>query len=249
MSEYATRRYLNEMERKREMNIDTSKLKPLAEIKAALEAPIPDDWYNTKKLDKQGNVAIFVPYIKAMERLDEATGGAWDSNVTIWPQIIDPPKNQVTVPITIHTKEGSFTKTGTGIEPIGGNSYGDELSNPFAQAFNRAMQQWGFQRLLWDDAGYAELEARLMALDSGADEDYKEPINVFPKSTGNGNGKPMTDPQHKLIERLAKKIDPKNFLTLIKQTLKNAGVKDNIPATSSQASAAIDTLQVMQDGK
>lgn len=256
MSEYKTHKLLDEMERMR-MTQEEIKLRPLSEIMATLAAPIPDAWIDTKVLDSQGHTALFVPYHRSMERLDEATSGAWSTDVKVWDllpsvtttdrngkEIIHPTKSQVTVSITIHALEGSFTKTGTGIEDLGHAQYGDELSNAFAMAFNRAMMQWGFARILWDKERRKELEDRLKGIGGNGNQTG----SGFPKQTGGNPNKLMSDKQHNFLERLAKNIDPDNYLILIKQTLKNVGVSGK-PATSAQASEAIKTLQALQDGK
>lgn len=134
--------------------------RPLAEIIADLSKPIPQQYLSQRK---QGGAQLtFLPWYQCANLLDRVCGGQWEKRIV---HIFEGKERlYMTVEITIHAQEGSFSRTGSGSENLKETfwnpetqryeirdwAYGDVLSKVESTAFRRAAAAWGLARYLYD---------------------------------------------------------------------------------------------------
>lgn len=121
--------------------------RPLADIIADLQRPIPDRLLESKRI--QGQELTYCPWYRVQKILDHYTRGLWD--YAIVERTLSETHLLLTVRITIHAAEGTFSREGTGIESLSVDSYGDPQSNAESQAFRRACARWGLGLHLYDE--------------------------------------------------------------------------------------------------
>lgn len=110
----------------------------LSEILDGLAKPVPGRMLNTKRMG--GQEITFIPWYRAQKIFSHYTNGFWEY------RIVDRWQNggdfMITVEITIHTKDGAFSRQGTGREEPGVTGFGDTQSNAESMAFRRACAKW-----------------------------------------------------------------------------------------------------------
>jgi hypothetical protein len=113
--------------------------RPLADIQADLQKPIPERLLETKRIG--GQEITYVPWYRAQKILDHYCRGFWEYRVVErWQKNGD---FMMTVEITIHAAEGTFRRQGTGREEPGVTGFGDAQSNAESMAFRRCCARWG----------------------------------------------------------------------------------------------------------
>jgi hypothetical protein len=115
-----------------------------AEIKQLLQAEVPAKYIKTRQ---QGGATIEYINVTDYKTLLDERAGIWTSDVKDFKEIGG--AICVTVEIAIHADDGVYRHTGTGLESLATNSYGDFFSNAFAQGFRRACESHGLSRELW----------------------------------------------------------------------------------------------------
>ena len=118
--------------------------RPLQDIIKDLSTEVPATMLASKTL--KGTKITFIPWYQATRLLDYYAPG-WEYEVrgivTVKDQLI------VTVRLTIHAAEGSFTREATGIEDEEVSGYGDPISNACSMALRRAAAHFGLGRYLY----------------------------------------------------------------------------------------------------
>ncbi|GIV03569.1 MAG: hypothetical protein KatS3mg015_2399 [Fimbriimonadales bacterium] len=120
--------------------------RPLADILKDLARPIPARHLREKK--QGGAVLTFCPWYRTQKILDHYTRGYWESRVT--GITTSDERVFVTVRVTIHAAEGSFSREATGTERLSVNAYGDPSSNAESMAFRRACAKFGLGLHLYE---------------------------------------------------------------------------------------------------
>ncbi|QXD15795.1 hypothetical protein GQ464_002270 [Rhodocaloribacter litoris] len=120
--------------------------RPLADILKDLARPIPARHLREKK--QGGAVLTFCPWYRTQKILDHYTRGHWESRVT--GITTSDERVFVTVRVTIHAAEGSFSREATGTERLSVNAYGDPSSNAESMAFRRACAKFGLGLHLYE---------------------------------------------------------------------------------------------------
>jgi hypothetical protein len=113
--------------------------RPLSDILEDLKKPIPERLLELKRLS--GNEITYVPWHRAQKILGHYTRGFWEYQVIEKRQIGN--DFCMTVEISVHCAEGTFTRQGTGREEMSVDSFGDPQSNAESMAFRRAAAKWG----------------------------------------------------------------------------------------------------------
>jgi len=119
---------------------------PLADVLADLKRPILERHLREKK---QGSAVLtFCPWYRTQKILDHYTRGHWESRVA--GITTSDERVFVTVRVTIHAAEGSFSREATGTELLSVNAYGDPSSNAESMAFRRACAKFGLGLHLYE---------------------------------------------------------------------------------------------------
>ena len=126
---------------------DAEGLRPLADILEDLQKPIPERLLETKRI--QGTEITYVPWYRAQKILNHYCRGFWEYRIVERWQKNDG-DFMMTVEITIHAQEGTFSRQGTGREEPGVTGFGDTQSNAESMAFRRAAAKWGLGLELYE---------------------------------------------------------------------------------------------------
>ena len=122
--------------------------RPLADILADLQKPIPQRLLETRR--QGGQEITYVPWYRAQKIFNHYCRGFWEYRIVDrWQQ--DASDFMITVEITVHAAEGSFRRQGTGREEPNVSGYGDVQSNAESMAFRRAAAKWGLGLDLYED--------------------------------------------------------------------------------------------------
>ena len=117
--------------------------RPIVKILEDLSKPIPQRFIKYKLI--KGNRIEFVRWTDLARLMDYfAPGYEWRISTNF-----DGTQVCVHGELTLHTAEGSFTRSAVGDEHSGIDSYGSSFTNAEAQAFRRACGRWGLGLHLW----------------------------------------------------------------------------------------------------
>lgn len=114
--------------------------RPLADILDDLAKPVPKRLLQAKRIS--GTEITYIPWYRAQKVFNHYTRGFWEYRIVgRWQK--DGGDFMMTVEITLHTAEGTFTRQGTGREEPNVSGYGDQQSNAESMAFRRCCAKWG----------------------------------------------------------------------------------------------------------
>lgn len=119
--------------------------RPLAEIVADLQKPLPERFLSTRK--QGGKLLTYVSWHYTNRLMDYFTGAGWEGSVAN----IHTTEKEVYVVyrVVIHAAEGSFSREATGSEQLANNAWGEAIAKAESQAFRRACARWGLALYLY----------------------------------------------------------------------------------------------------
>ncbi len=120
--------------------------RPLAEILADLSKPLPSRFLSQRR--QGGKNLTYVSWHHVNKLMDFFTGGGWEGSVVNVHSITT--EVYVVNNVTIHAKEGLFSREATGSEQLDNNAWGEASAKAESQAFRRACARWGLALYLYE---------------------------------------------------------------------------------------------------
>ena len=119
--------------------IERKPTKTIAEIQKGFSKPYLER-QKTKKLG--GNRITFLPWYEVVSIANAITDGHWEYKIVSSGHSEVSKKFEMTVEVTIHASDGTYSRQGTGSEDSSTDNYGDYQSIAESMAFRRAFTKF-----------------------------------------------------------------------------------------------------------